>query len=309
MSGQKSTHVSEEKKKIVAEFKDLISKKKTILLASIKNLPASQFQEIGKKLRGKAIVKVPKKNLIFRAIDDSGNEAVKELEKHITRDVAILFSDIDAFELAGELIASKSPAKAKPGQIAPADIEIQAGPTDLPPGPAISELGAVGLQVQIENGKIKIRESKVIVKEGQEISQAAADVMAKLDIKPFSVGFVPISAFDLENKKFYAEIKIDREETLEKLKEAHGRALPFAVDLGYTSPDTISFLLGKASGHAKTLKSLNPAEPEKVEAPKEEEKKEEAGEKPKEDTQTPETKPEEVPVEEAKPEESSGEEK
>ena len=77
MTGKKSAHVSEEKKKIVRELSDLIKNKRTILIASIKNIPGSQFQEIVKKLRGKAIVKVPKKNLIFRAIDDSGKEAEK----------------------------------------------------------------------------------------------------------------------------------------------------------------------------------------------------------------------------------------
>ena len=49
--------VSEKKVNIVKEFSDLIKNKKTILIASIKNLPTSQFQEISKKLRGKAIVK------------------------------------------------------------------------------------------------------------------------------------------------------------------------------------------------------------------------------------------------------------
>jgi len=55
-------HVSEEKKKIVSELAELVKGKKTILLASIRDLPASQYQEISKKLRTKAIVKLPKKN-------------------------------------------------------------------------------------------------------------------------------------------------------------------------------------------------------------------------------------------------------
>ena len=141
----------------VKELVELAKNKKTILIASIKNIPASQFQEIGKKLRGKAIVKVPKKNLIFRAIDSSGNEAMKKLEKYVGDSVAILFSDLESFELASELVASKSPAKAKAGQEAPEDIEIPEGPTDLVPGPAISELGALGIQIQIEKGKINIK--------------------------------------------------------------------------------------------------------------------------------------------------------
>jgi len=142
MSPTKSTHVSEEKMNTVRELSELIKNKKTILIASIKNLPASQFQEIGKKLRGKAIIKVPKKNLIFRVLDSSEKDVIKKLKEHIKENVAILFSDLDCFELASELIKNKSPAKAKVGQEAPEDIEVQEGPTDLVPGPAISELGA-----------------------------------------------------------------------------------------------------------------------------------------------------------------------
>lgn len=250
--------------KTVEDLKNLIETKKTILIASIKNLPASQFQEISKKLRGKAIVKVPKKNLILRALDSSSKEAIKDLKEKLEDSIAILFSDLDSFELAGELSNNKSPAKAKAGQEAPEDIEVSAGPTDLVPGPAISELGALGIQIQIEKGKITIKEPRVIAKEGEKISSGAADVMNKLDIKPFSVGFIPLCAFDNEEGKFYSELKIDKEATLEELKTFYSKALSFAVEIGYSNENTIRFLIGKAGLHEKVLKKLKPAEEEKL---------------------------------------------
>jgi len=250
--------------KTVEDLKNLIETKKTILIASIKNLPASQFQEISKKLRGKAIVKVPKKNLILRALDSSSKEAIKDLKEKLEDSIAILFSDLDSFELAGELSNNKSPAKAKAGQEAPEDIEVSAGPTDLIPGPAISELGALGIQIQIEKGKITIKEPRIIAKEGEKISSGAADVMNKLDIKPFSVGFIPLCAFDNEEGKFYSELKIDKEATLEELKTFYSKALSFAVEIGYSNENTIRFLIGKAGLHEKVLKNLKPAEEEKL---------------------------------------------
>jgi len=33
-------------------------------------------------------------------------------------------------------------------------------------GPAVSEFGALGIKIQIENGKITVRDSKVIAKKG-----------------------------------------------------------------------------------------------------------------------------------------------
>jgi ribosomal protein L10 len=255
-SKEKTPHVSEKKKAVVSELIDLIKSKKTILLASIKGIPSSQYQEISKKLRGKAVVKFPKKSIIFRALDNSGIEELKNLKNQIKDSTAILFSDTDSFDLAAELVSKKSPAKAKSGQEAPADIEIPEGPTDLIPGPAISELGALGIKIQIEKGKITIKEPKIIAKQGEKISPAAAEMMNKLGIKPFSIGFIPIAAFDVKEKKIYLEIKIDKEKTLEELKTAFSKAIPFAVEIGYASDDTIRFLIGKAGRQEIAINNL-----------------------------------------------------
>ena len=269
------TQIPEKNISSVKEFSNLIKDKRTILIVSIKNLPASQFQEISKKLRGKALVKVPKKNLIIRAINDSKNEKVKQIKEYIGENIAILFSDLDSFELAHELVKNKSPAKAKSGQEAPEDIEVLAGPTDLMPGPAISELGALGIQIQIEKGKIAIKEPKVIVKKGKKISANAADVMNKLDMKPFSVGFIPLVAFDTKEEKLYLNININEEEAVNEMKNLFGRALAFAVSMGYSSKDTIKFLLAKACINEKILENLSSKENS--------EKKEETSEDNKED--------------------------
>lgn len=288
MNNKVVEQIPEKKKNAVKELVDLIKDKKTILIASIKNLPASQFQEISKKLRGKAIIKVPKKNLMIRAIDESKNEELKKIKDNLEDSTAILFSDKDPFDLSGDLISNKSPAKAKIGQEAPIDIEVEAGPTDLIPGPAISELGALNIQIQIDKGKINIKESKVIVKEGEKISENAANIMNKLDIKPFSIGFIPLFAFDTKENKLYLEIKVDKEETLNNLKESFGKALAFAVEINYTSKETISFLLGKAAAHSNKINRIVTGEPEPVieekEArPSEAESKEEKKEEPKVD--------------------------
>ena len=253
---KRKAHVSEEKKKIVSELADLVKGKKTILLASIRDLPASQYQEISKKLRTKAIVKLPKRNLILRAIDLAKNSEMKKIESKIESSIAVLFSDLDAFELSVELLKNKSPAKARPGQEAPEDIVVKAGATELVPGPAFSELGAVGLKVQVQDGKLHIKEDKVIVKKGEKISEKASDVMSKLNIKPFSIGFIPLAGFDVKENKFYSEIKINREETLMNLKDAFARVLPFAVSIGYVSDDTIKLLLQKAEREAKVLEKF-----------------------------------------------------
>ncbi len=253
---EKKAHVSSNKTETLSELVKLAKNSRTILLASIKSVPLSQYQEIAKKLRGKAVVKVPRKSLVIRTLDSVGHETAERFKTKIENSTALFFSDLDAFDLASELANRRSPAKAKAGQEAPADIEVPAGPTELTPGPAISELGALGIQIQIDKGKIAIKEAKVIAKKGEKISQGAADIMSKLGIKPFTIGFIPLAAVDVKEKKVYLEIRIDTEGTIKEMVSAYAKALPFAVNLGYTSSDTISFVLQKAVRQGMAMETI-----------------------------------------------------
>jgi large subunit ribosomal protein L10 len=265
-------NIPKKKLKTVKELVDLIKSNRTVLIADISNIPGSQFQQISKKLRGKAKIKIPKRNLFLRALDEAGIKEAKKLKDNFRGANVLLFSEMDSYQLAADLIRKKSPSKAKPGQIAPTDIEIPAGPTDLVPGPAISELGALGIQIQIQGGKIEIKEAKVVAKKGNEISPGAAAMLGKLNIKPFSIGFSPLCAYDSKDDLFYGEIIIDSEGTLEALKDSFARSLGFAVGIGYVTNETIKIMIQTAGAHEKKLARIISGEVEEV---VEEEKKDE----------------------------------
>jgi len=278
MAGQRETHVSEVKKLKVQELAGLM-KSKTVMVISVKGLPSAQFQDIKKKLRGKAKVQVVKKSLVNFALDHCGIKELHDLVPHVDDSTAMLFSDADAFEISGILADEKSPAKAKAGMIAPTDIEVKAGPTELLPGPDISALSAVGLAPKVENGKIAIMQDNVIAKEGGEISEAVASIMAKLDIIPFEVGVVPVAAFDNDVKKVYVDIKIDKDLALGELKGSYSRGLAFAIEVGIMNSETIDFILNKAGVEGNVVDGIvgngNPAEEVKEEEVKTEESKNE----------------------------------
>ena len=248
--------IPEEKKEIIKNFVENINKHRTVLIASCKGLPGKQFHEIKKKLRGKAEIKVAKKSAVNRAIDEIDKGAIKNLKKEVHADIVILFSDLDPFELSGILSENQSFRRARPGDKAPEDIEIEAGPTDLPPGPAISELGSVGLKVAVKEGKLEIMQGATVVKEGEEIKSNVASVLGKLDISPIKVGFLPLAAYDKQDDKVYVGIKIDKEGTLETLREMLGKALGFAVKVEYPAKETISYFIAKAAGEEKALEKI-----------------------------------------------------
>ena len=192
----------------------------------------------------------------IRAIGAIEKGALQNLKEQITADIAIFFSDLDAFELSGLLADSQSPAKAKAGDTAPEDINVEPGPTELIPGPAISELSGVGLKVAVENGKIAIKQPKTIVKEGEEITEAQAGVMAKLNITPMKVGFEPVAAYDSQDDKVYVGIKIDKPGTLEALKQFIAQAINLSLNLSYPTKENITQLLAKANAEEKALSKL-----------------------------------------------------
>jgi large subunit ribosomal protein L10 len=252
MAAQK-THVSEAKKKIVKNLAEEM-KRKTVMVVSIKSLPSRQFQEIKKKVRSKAKIEVAKKNLIDFALDHSGVKELHELTPYVTESTAILFSDTDAFEIAGMLADEKSSAKAKPGQVSPEDLIIKAGPTELVPGPDISALSAVGLKPKVEAGKIAILQDSVLCKAGEVISAPKAAILAKLGLAPFKIGIDPVAAY--MNGKVYSPIKIDKVGTIAELEGSYARALPFAVEIAYVNDLTIDYIIGKAGLQEKALASL-----------------------------------------------------
>ena len=77
--------IPQHKKDTVKKIAEKMKSSKTILIASTKGLPASQFQAIKRKLRGKAEISMARKTLIIRAIADSGKGTLQNLKTSITR--------------------------------------------------------------------------------------------------------------------------------------------------------------------------------------------------------------------------------
>jgi len=274
--------IPEEKKELVEKLAEKIKNSKSVLVVSTKGLPSSQFQEIKKSLRGKAEIIVAKKSIVNRSISSIEKGALQNLKKEIGADVALIFSDIDAFELSGLLSDNQSPAKAKAGDVSPEDINVEPGPTELMPGPAISELSGVGLKVAVQNGKLVIKQGRTIVKKGGVIDEKTAGVMAKLNIMPMKVGFIPIAAYDSVEDKVYLDIKIDREGDLASLREAISKALGFAANVSYVCKETIGYFIAKAGLEEKAIEMIVGREKKEGESGSEEavsEKKEDNSEK------------------------------
>lgn len=295
------------KGKQVDELVDRVKKSKTLMIVSVKGLPSKQFQDIKKSVREDASVQIAKKNIVMRALEKYEKDSIKPLEEFVKSDFAYVISDKEGYELAALLGRKKTPVFAKAGQISPTEIEVKAGPTDLVPGPAISELGALGIKIAVVDGKISIKAPKVIVREGQEINEATASLLQKLNIQPFNVGLEPLVIYDVESEKIYTNIEIDSEEAAKELSSGAGKALMMARKIAYYCKETIGYLLAKSNLNGEALGKLQSVEEVKTEDASTESSQNDNAEESKDD-EVSEEKVEEV-KEETKSEEKPDEEK
>jgi large subunit ribosomal protein L10 len=247
--------VSEIKKQAVKQLSKEMKEYSVIGLLDMHKLPAKQLQELRDSLRGKATIKVTKKNVIKLAIENSGIGGLGKLEDLMKSQPALLLSNVDPFELARIIESSKSSAPAKPGDIANKKIMIPAGPTSLKPGPVIGELQRVKLPAGVEGDKIVIKKDTVIVKEGETITKPVADVLMKLGVEPVEISLNLLAAYDrgmIYNKEL---LFIPREKYVNDVVNAYRNALGLALGIGLSTPETLPILITKAQREAMSIAS------------------------------------------------------
>ncbi|MEK6936737.1 MAG: 50S ribosomal protein L10 [Nanoarchaeota archaeon] len=287
--------VSEKKKQEVENIKDLVRNYNVLGILNLENLPADQFIKIKHKLTGKVKIRTTKKRLIKIAFSQLEKEkpGITKLNEMIKGSPALLMTNEDEFKLQKTLNKNKSSAFAKPGQTANKDIEIAAGPTQFTPGPMIGEFGQLGIKTQVLEGKIHIKENKLLVKEGEEINQKTASILSKLGIEPMEIGLNLILTFKNGEILTKEVLDIDEKEFLDSLVQAYHEAINLAVNTSYLTKETIEIVLKKAQLEAMALETKIP-NLDSISSSEPETKKEET----KEVSETKEEKPEEIKEEE-----------
>ena len=247
----------EQKSKEVEEMKKLFEKYSAIGIINLQKIPTITLQNVKKKARGQAVIKVTKKTVLTRAIQASKEKKKNfdEFEKLIPQQPAIFFTDEDPFKFYAMVDKLKTPAAAKDGDIAPEEISVSAGPTNLLAGPAISELTKVGIPAGVEEGKIAVKKDVVVAKKGAVINKALANALKKLGIEPMKIGLNVVAIY--QNGMLYGKevLSLVGEGYLSKIRDAYTQALNLSVSIGYPTKANISYLLAKAKLAADALAS------------------------------------------------------
>ena len=244
---------SQKKKDTVKQVSEQLKDYSIIGILDMHKLPARQLHDIRNKLRGDATIRMVKKRLIGLIFKDVGKKGVEKLAESIQGEPALLLSKQSPFKLARMISSSKSKAGAKAGDIAPYDIVIKAGPTPLPPGPAIGELQRIKIPAMVQGDKIHVRQDTTVAKAGAEISKEVADVLSKLGIEPMEIGLNLLAVWD--NGMIYGKeiLFVPAEKYVQDIEQAHARAFNLAFNIEYYTKDNVPLFLSKAHSEAVAL--------------------------------------------------------
>jgi large subunit ribosomal protein L10 len=221
-----------------------------IAVLSMYKLPAAALQKVKRDLDGKVNVRFAKKSALAFSLEKAGK---KELEQYLGNHPALLLTDMNPFKLYKFLQTNKSTAPAKAGDIAPKDIEVKSGPTDLMPGPAITTLTKVGIPAKVEAGKIAVMKDKVVCKTGDKVSADLAAALQLLKIEPMEIGLNLVIA--AEGKLIYKPdvLAIDETKVLADLMLAVSHAVNLSVSSGWPTKQTMPIMITKAFMNAKAV--------------------------------------------------------
>jgi large subunit ribosomal protein L10 len=221
-----------------------IKKYKTVALLELRKLPDALLQSLRRKIRqdgGKVVVL--KKPVISRVL-----AANKKLAGHVSecdRPVALILTNTSPYELNRFFKQHRKKRAAKVGDIANADIVVPEGETDLPPGPALSELKAGGVNVQIKGGKIVVAKESIVAKEGDKLLVSKVKALQALGVKPFDVMASLVFGFDGEY--VYAKDLLDIGDTIDAdLAGSLSDAMNLSLNTAYPTGQNIDMLLGQA---------------------------------------------------------------
>ena len=248
-----SQQVLEAKSTEVDAIKDILKEYKSVGIASLKKVRASQLQELKKSMAGKVYLRVLKNTLIKIAIDEMNQQDLKKLEEYLEGSNVFLFTDLNPFKLALLLEHGKVKTTAKANDIAAMDVDIPASNTGQPPGPVISQLNAVGLPTRIESGSVWISKDTLVVRKGEVINDRLAGVLSKLGIKAVELGISMRAVFDNGLIITGDQLKVDVVATRNSVESSNQEAFALALEIGYTTKDTIKPLLQRAHQKAVSL--------------------------------------------------------
>ena len=237
----------------IQKLKEIINIHEVVGVLDVHKLPGRQLHQMRNNFKGKASIRMSRKNLLLKAVSESNKPNLKEIIEKIEGPPALIVSNDNPFKLYKMIKSSRIKSKAKVGNKVEKDIVISKGPTNLPPGPAISTLQKVGLKSMVQQGKIAIGADKTVLKAGDIVSDDVASVFNLLGIEPMEIGLTLVACYEKGVVYSKEVLDVDPEEYLNRLSLAIQHTINLSMEIGYITDLTARIAIQKAFREARSL--------------------------------------------------------
>jgi len=189
---------TERKQAFFAKLIKLLEEYPRILLVGADNVGSSHMQKIRIALRGKAVLLMGKNTMIRKAIrgHTQNNAALEAILPYVRGNIGFVFTKEDDLSALKKLISENTvSAPARAGSLSPCDVTVPAGNTGLEPTQT-SFFQALNIQTKITRGQIEIVQDVPLIKLGDKVGASEANLLSKLNIRPFSYGLKVQNIYD-----------------------------------------------------------------------------------------------------------------
>jgi len=233
------------KEKYVAKLNEYLVEYKNIIIVQVDHVGSNQMQKVRLALRGKAVVLMGKNTIIRKIVREHivNNPNLENLLPYVFGNMGFVFTNGNLSEVRKIIVDNKVPAAAKSGALAQNSVLIPPGSTGLDPGQT-AFFQALNIPTKIVKGAIEIVSEVVLIKTGDKVTASHVALLDKLNIRPFSYGFVVTDVY--EDGVVYAAsiLDISKEDLLAKFFNGVSKLAAVSVAIGYPTLASLGYLFG-----------------------------------------------------------------
>jgi large subunit ribosomal protein LP0 len=198
------------------------------------NVGSKQMNNIRLAMRPYGNILMGKKTRMRKAIRGmlDKNPSLEKLLPHIQQNVGFVFAKNDLNEVRELILKNKVKAPARPGAIAPCEVNIPPQNTGLGPEKT-SFFQALQIPTKISKGTIEIINKVLLLNEGEKVGASEATLLNMLNISPFSYGLVIEKVYDSGSCFDPAILDIQDEDIREKFIEGVMNVAGVCLQIGY----------------------------------------------------------------------------
>jgi len=231
----------ERKQEYFAKLIKLLDEYPSIFVVGADNVGSNHMQNIRKALRDKgAVLLMGKNTMIRKAIRGhlQNNPALEQLLSLVWGNVGFVFCKGDLQEIKKVLVNNRVEAPARAGAISPCKVVVPAMNTGLEPTQT-SFFQALNIPTKIARGQIEIIQDITLLEEGQKVGASEANLLAKLNIKPFTYGLSLWQVYDNGSVYSHKVLDLSEQDLLNKFNTGVRNIAAIGLQIGYPTAASV----------------------------------------------------------------------